>query len=74
MLFRSVQIHDLEIEATEIAKPGVVSSFTKNSLDVYCGDGVIKIKSVKFPGKNVISSIDFFNAKRDIISTGDILI
>ena len=70
----NVQVHDLEIEATEIAKPGVVSSFTKNSLDVYCGDGVIKIKSVKFPGKKVISSIDFFNAKRDIISTGDILI
>ena len=48
--------------------------FTKESLSVFCGDGVINIKAVKFPGKKVISSIDFFNAKRDIISTGDILI
>tara|TARA_X000000368_G_scaffold246779_1_gene194937 strand:- start:263 stop:1207 length:945 start_codon:yes stop_codon:yes gene_type:complete len=71
---QKIQIHDLEIASNQSAKPGIVSDFTKDSLDVFCGDGVIKIKSVKFPGKKVISAIDFFNAKRDIISCGDILI
>ena len=71
---QKVQIHDLEITNDQRATPGLISDFTKDSLDVFCGDGIIKIKAVKFPGKKVISSIDFFNAKRDIISSGDILI
>ena len=69
-----VQIHDLEIVSEEASTPGVIKEFTKDSLSVSCGDGVVKIKAVKFPGKKVISSIDFFNAKRDIISSGDILV
>ena len=69
-----VQIHDLEIASNQAGTPGVIKEFTKDSLSVYCGDGIIKIKAVKFPGKKVISSIDFFNAKRDIISSGDILV
>ena len=69
-----VQIHDLEIVSEEASTPGVIKEFTKDSLSVSCGDGIIKIKAVKFPGKKVISSIDFFNAKRDIISSGDILV
>ena len=69
-----IQIHDLEIASDQAGDPGVITEFTKDSLSVSCGDGVVKIKAVKFPGKKVISSIDFFNAKRDIISSGDILV
>ena len=69
-----VQIHDLEIASDQAGAPGVIAEFTKDSLSVSCSDGVIKIRAVKFPGKKVISSIDFFNAKRDIISSGDILV
>ncbi len=69
-----VQIHDLEIASDQVGAPGVIAEFTKDSLSVSCSDGVIKIKAVKFPGKKAISSIDFFNAKRDIISSGDILV
>ena len=69
-----VQIHDLEIASDQAGTPGTITEFTKESLSVFCGDGVINIKAVKFPGKKVISSIDFFNAKRDIISSGDILV
>ena len=69
-----VQIHDLEIVSEEASTPGVIKEFTKDSLSVSCGDGIIKIKAVKCPGKKVISSIDFFNAKRDIIASGDILV
>ena len=69
-----VQIHDLEIASDQAGDPGVITEFTKDSLSVSCGDGIVKIRAVKFPGKKVISSIDFFNAKRDIISSGDILV
>jgi len=69
-----VQIHDLEIDSDQTGAPGTIREFTKDSLSVFCDGGLIKIKAVKFPGKKVISSIDFFNAKRDIISSGDILV
>ena len=69
-----IQIHDLEIASDQACGPGVITEFTKDSLSVSCGDGIVKIRAVKFPGKKVISSIDFFNAKRDIISSGDILV
>ena len=69
-----VQIHDLEIASDQAGTPDTIMEFTKESLSVFCSDGVINIKAVKFPGKKVISSIDFFNAKRDIISSGDILV
>ena len=65
---------DLKIYSSEKGKAGEVHSFDKNSLNVFCGDGVISITSVKFPGKKVIDSLDFFNSKRDIISKGDLLV
>ncbi len=69
-----VQIHELDVLSGKSGSPGEIHSFNKESLSVFCKDGSIEIKSVKFPGKKVISSIDFFNAKRDIISSGDILV
>ena len=69
-----VQIHELDVLSGKSGSPGEIHSFSKESLSVFCKDGSIEIKSVKFPGKKVISSIDFFNAKRDIISSGDILV
>jgi methionyl-tRNA formyltransferase len=42
-------------------------------LDVFCSNGIIKIKSLQFPGKKPIDSNDLFNAKRDIISPREML-
>ena len=64
----------LEIDEKKQGKPGKIEGFDKDSLRVFCRNGVIKITSVKFPGKKVINSVDFFNSKRDIISIGDFLI
>ena len=71
---QEVKAMDLFIHSKEIGKAGEVQSFDRDSLKVFCADGVISIKSVKFPGKKVIGSLDFFNSKRDIISKGDLLI
>ena len=71
---QEVKAVDLFIHSKEIGKAGEVQSFDRDALKVFCADGVISIKSVKFPGKKVIGSLDFFNSKRDIISKGDLLI
>ena len=71
---QEVQVLSLEIDEKKQGKPGEIEGFDKDSLRVFCRNGVIKITSVKFPGKKVINSVDFFNSKRDIISIGDFLI
>lgn len=69
-----VKVTGLNVQSGEKGRPGEIQSFNKKSLNVFCGDGVISILEVKFPGKKVIGSLDFFNSKRDIISKGDLLI
>lgn len=69
-----VKVTELNVQSNEKGTPGEIQSFNKKSLNVFCGNGVISISEVKFPGKKVIGSLDFFNSKRDIISKGDLLI
>ena len=69
-----VEAVNLHIHSDDVGRPGEIYEFNEESLKIYCGDGVIAITSVKFPGKKVIGSKDFFNSKRDIISKGDLLI
>ena len=69
-----VEAVNLHIHSNDIGRPGEISEFSEESLKIYCGDGVVALTSVKFPGKKVIGSKDFFNSKRDIISQGDLLI
>lgn len=70
----SVEATELQLHSNATGTPGVVYDFDHESLKVYCGDGIVAITSVKFPGKKVIGPKDFFNSKRDIISKGDLLI
>ena len=69
-----VKVTELNVQSNEKGTPGEIQSFNKKSLNIFCGNGVISISEVKFPGKKVIGSLDFFNSKRDIISKGDLLI
>ena len=69
-----VEAVNLHIHSDGIGRPGEIYEFNEDSLKIYCGDGIVAITSVKFPGKKVIGSKDFFNSKRDIISKGDLLI
>ena len=69
-----VKVTELNVQSNEKGTPGEIQSFNKKSLNVFCDNGVISISEVKFPGKKVIGSLDFFNSKRDIISKGDLLI
>ena len=66
-----VAVHDMWCSSSDTKNAGEIKSFTKDGLEVFCGDGVIKITSVQFPGKKLISAGDFFNSKRAIISPGE---
>ena len=47
-----VTVHDMWCSSSDTKNAGEIKSFTKDGLEVFCGDGVIKITSVQFPGKN----------------------
>ena len=68
-----VKVLDIEIIPDINGSTGCVSNFDQKSLDVFCSDGLIKIKSLQFPGKKPIDSNDLFNSKRDIIYPGEML-
>ena len=69
-----VRVINIENIKTITGNPGEISSFNKDGMIVCCNKGAINLKSVQFPGKKVISSNDFFNSKRDIISLKENLI
>ena len=69
----SITIHEMYCSSDKTKNPGEIKSFTKDGLEVFCGDGVIKIVSVQFPGKKLINAVDFFNSKRAIILPGESL-
>ena len=68
-----VKVLDIEFIPGADNSPGCVAKFDHKSLDVFCSNGIIKIKSLQFPGKKPIDSNDLFNAKRDIISPREML-
>ena len=69
-----VKVINMENIKTITGNPGEISSFNKDGMTVCCQKGAVNLKSVQFPGKKVISSNDFFNSKRDIISFEEDLI
>ena len=69
-----VRVINMENIKTITGNPGEISSFNKDGMTVCCKKGAVNLKSVQFPGKKVISSNDFFNSKRDIISFEEDLI
>ena len=66
-----ITIHEMWCSSDETKNAGEVKSFTKDGLEVFCSDGVIKIACVQFPSKKLINAVDFFNSKRAIISPGE---
>ena len=61
----------LDIEFILVLITQALLQIYHKSLDVFCSNGIIKIKSLQFPGKKPINSNDLFNAKRDNFSKGD---
>ena len=61
------------IDAEKTGPAGTVAHIDKDSIGIFCNNGIILITDLQFPGKKIISARDFFNSKKDIISVGDSL-
>jgi methionyl-tRNA formyltransferase len=46
----------------EAAEPGRVVAAGKEGIDVACGEGLLRIKTLQLPGKRAMSAVDFLNA------------
>lgn len=51
--------------------PGKILSIDKEGMEVFTGQGSVKIKRIQFPGKKIINVIDAYNGRK--IKVGDIL-
>tara|TARA_B100000963_G_scaffold361864_1_gene400400 strand:+ start:10923 stop:11864 length:942 start_codon:yes stop_codon:yes gene_type:complete len=70
---QKIKIHNMIIDAEKTGPAGTVAHIDKDSIGIFCNNGIILITDLQFPGKKIISARDFFNSKRDIISVGDSL-
>jgi len=51
-----------DIDMTHTAQAGEVLQANKNSIDIACGQGVLRVTEVQLPGKRAMSVSDFLNA------------
>ena len=64
-----VRIHGaVAIETAHGTTPGTVLAAGRNGIDIACGDGALRIRSLQREGGKVITAADFLNARRDLVS------
>lgn len=52
------------------AAPGTVLVAGREGIDVACGEGALRIRSLQRPGGKVITAADYLNARRDLGGPG----
>jgi len=62
-----VRIHGaVAIETAHGMMPGAVLAAGRNGIDIACGDGALRIRSLQREGGKVITAADYLNARRDL--------
>lgn len=51
-------------------QPGEIIKADKNGIDVACGEGVLRLTQLQFPGKKVLTVRDLLNSKQAILQVG----
>jgi len=63
-----VRIHAAEaLPVAHAAAPGTLLAASRDGLDVACGEGVLRIRSLQRAGGRAITAADYLNARRDIL-------
>jgi methionyl-tRNA formyltransferase len=66
-----VRIHGaIAIETAHSMPPGTVLAVGRNGIDIACGDGALRIRSLQREGGKAITAADYLNARRDLVSNG----
>jgi methionyl-tRNA formyltransferase len=62
-----VRIHGaIAIDATAIATPGTVLRADREGIDIACGFGALRIRTLQRAGGKAITAADYLNARRDL--------
>ncbi len=67
----AIRIYQADIfNAEHDEMPGTILNCTKNGVDVACGEGLLRINEMQFPGGKKLSSHDIYNGKAKILQQG----
>lgn len=62
-----VRIHAaVALDQAPAAPPGAVVAAGREGIDVACGEGVLRIRTLQRPGGKAITAADYLNARRDL--------
>ena len=63
-----VRIHGaVALEADHGQAPGTVLAAGRDGIDIACGDGALRIRSLQREGGRIITAADYLNARRDLV-------
>jgi methionyl-tRNA formyltransferase len=63
-----VRIHGaVALPAASVATPGTVIAAGRDGIDIACGDGALRIRTLQREGGKVITAADYLNARRDLL-------
>ena len=64
-----VRIHAaVALQAAHGATPGTVLAAGRDGIDIACGDGALRIRSLQREGGKIITAADYINARRDLLA------
>ena len=68
-----VRIHgaialDATLHAAHDRAPGTVLAAGRDGIDIACGDGALRIRSLQREGGKIITAADYINARRDLLA------
>ena len=66
-----LRIHGaLALPLAHRATPGTVLVATRDGIDIACGEGALRIRSLQRAGGKVVTAADYLNARRDLPQVG----
>ena len=64
-----VRIHGaVALQAAHDKAPGTVLAAGRDGIDIACGDGALRIRTLQREGGKAITAADYLNARRDLVS------
>jgi methionyl-tRNA formyltransferase len=63
-----MRIHGaVALAAAHDTTPGTVIAAARDGIDIACGDGALRIRTLQREGGKVITAVDYLNARRDLV-------
>jgi methionyl-tRNA formyltransferase len=63
----AIALDESMIESAHRASPGTVLAASREGIDIACGDGALRIRSLQREGGKAITAADYLNARRELV-------